>query len=277
VTENPTDRNARPPTLPPRVLATRADKQAGELVSELLGAGLDAIAVPTIAVELEPGGGALDAGARALGSYAWVVITSANGARALLAAAERVLTPFEGSRFAAIASATRFAAIGSATRRALEVGGLEVDFQPSQSNADALAAELDVSPADRVLIVRGDLADQGLAARLRARGAEVDDVIGYRTREAPQASRGLLRQAMSDGPIAAVVFTSGSTVRGLVALGRDESIDVLSLPCVCIGPETANEAGRAGFRVMAISPAPDSAALAAATAKALAPVPREIS
>jgi uroporphyrinogen-III synthase len=82
---------------------------------------------------------------------------------------------------------------------------------------------------------------------------------------------------VKDGPIAAVVFTSGSTVRGLVALGRDESIDVLSIPSVCIGPETADEARAAGFRILAVSPTPHSAALAAATTRALALQPREIS
>ena len=154
---------------------------------------------------------------------------------------------------------------------------MDVDFLPSRSTSAALAAELPLNPNDRVLIIHGDLADRELADSLRARGAEVDDVIAYRTHEAPQGSRALLRRATSDGSLDAVVFTSGSTVRGLVALGRDESIDVLALPCVCIGPETADEASRAGFRVLAVSPAPDAAALAAATARALALVPQEIS
>ena len=140
-----------------------------------------------------------------------------------------------------------------------------------------MAAELPVGRGDRVLVIRGDLADEELVVGLRARGAEVDDVVAYRTREAPETSRVLLRGALSGGPIAAVVFTSGSTVRGLVALGRDESIDVLSMPCVCIGPETAEEARAAGFQIVAVSPAPDSAALAAAIARALALQPQEIS
>jgi uroporphyrinogen-III synthase len=133
-----------------------------------------------------------------------------------------------------------------------------------------MAAELPAGPGEEVLIVRGDLADEELALALRARGAEVDDVIAYRTREAPEASRGLLRRAVSEGPVAAAVFTSGSTVRGLVSLGTAESIDVRAFPGVCIGPETADEARSAGFRIIAVSPTPDSATLAAAAATALA-------
>ena len=251
-----------------RVLVTRAADQADELVSALRDAGLDPVLVPTIAVEFEPPRGDLDAAAGLLHTYAWVVITSANGARAILKAAERILTEL---------GAPSWAAIGPATRRVLEHEGIEVALEPSQSSAIALAIELPVVSGDRVLIVRGDLADGKLAVALRARGAEVDDVVAYRTREAPEASRPLLRGAVSEGLIAAVAFTSGSTVRGLVKLGRDESIDVLSIPSVCIGPETADEARGAGFQILAVSPAPDSVALAAATGRALALQPQEIS
>ncbi|HEV2006808.1 MAG TPA: hydroxymethylbilane synthase [Candidatus Limnocylindrales bacterium] len=249
-----------------RVLVTRAVDQAGELLSALRQAGLDPIEVPAIAIELEPAGGDLDHAARHVRFYAWVVISSTNGALAVLKAAERVFTPFEASRFAVI---------GSTTRRILEREGVDVDFQPSMSSAAAMGAELPVRPGDRVLAVRGDLADEDLAVALRARGAEVNDVIAYRTREGPEGSRALLRRATADGPIAAVVFTSGSTVRGLASLGEAESIDVRAFSAVCIGPETADEARAAGFQILAVSPTPDSAALAVATASALKLHPQE--
>jgi uroporphyrinogen-III synthase len=138
------------------------------------------------------------------------------------------------------------------------------------ATATVLGAELPIEPRDRVLVIRGDLADEGLVFRLRARGAEVDEVIAYKTSEAPQASRRLLAEVMTRGPIAAVVFTSGSTVRGLVALGRLEFIDVLAIPSICIGPETADEARAAGFRILAISATPEAEVLAATSAIALA-------
>ena len=250
-----------------RVLVTRVAEQADELTSALNEAGLHPIPVPTIAVDFEPPHGDLDAAAGLLHTYAWVVITSANGARAILKAAERVLTEL---------GSPRWAAIGPTTRQVLEREGIEVALQPRMARAVALAIELPVMRGDRVLVVRGDLADEELASALRARGALVDDVIAYRTREAPEGSRALLRGALSDGPIDAVAFTSGSTARGLVKLGLDESIDVLSIPSVCIGPETADEARAAGFQVLAVSPAPNSDALAAATARALAFQPQEI-
>ncbi|HUG29813.1 MAG TPA: hydroxymethylbilane synthase [Candidatus Limnocylindria bacterium] len=245
----------------PRVLLTRAADQADELVSRLELAGLDPVLVPAIAIELEPLGGELDAAARRLGTYAWAVVTSANGARAIVGAASRGESDLRR---------TSWAAIGPATRRVLEAEGIEVALQPSRSNGTATAAEVPLEAGDRVLVVRGDLADEAVALMLRARGAEVDDVIAYRTQEAPEASRPLLRRALAAGSFDAVLFTSGSTVRGLVALAGAESIEVSSIPSVCIGPETATAAAEAGFRVLAVSPTPDSAALATATADALA-------
>jgi uroporphyrinogen-III synthase len=242
-------------------VVTRAREQADGLAHELAAAGLDPVLVPTIAIELEPPGGELDRCASRLRSYRWVVTSSANGARAIVAAIRRI---------EADPAAARWAVIAPTTRREFEAEGITVGFQPSRANATALAAELPIKPGDRVLVVRGDIADGPLALDLRSRGAEVDDVVAYRTREAPESSRDLLRDATKHGPIAAVAFTSGSTVRGLVALGRAESIDVLSIPSVCIGPETAAEARAAGFRILAVPATPDAGALAATSAIALA-------
>jgi hydroxymethylbilane synthase len=242
-----------------RVIVTRAREQAGELAHELEDAGLEPVLVPTIAIEVEAPGGELDRRAAELDRYAWVVITSANGARAILAAADVSVS----------AEAPRWAAIGPATGRVLESVGVEIAFQPRLSRSSALAAELPIRPGDRVLVVRGDLADAELATALRARGAEAEDVVAYRTLEAPDDSRILLRRALTEGPIAAVVFTSGSTVRGLIRLAAAASVDVTSIPAVCIGPETADEARTAGFRLVVVSPSPDVAGLAAASARAV--------
>ncbi len=249
-----------------RILVTRAAEQADDLVSELRDTGLDPVTVPTIAIEFDRPLGDLDTAAELLDTYRWVVTTSGNGARAILAAVARTLAEL---------GAPSWAAIGPATRRVLEHGGIEVALQPSESTATAMAIELPVVTGDRVLVVRGDLADEELAVVLRARGAVVDDVVAYRTREAPVGSRPLLRRALADGPIDAVVFTSGSTVRGLMALARAESLDVVGIPCVCIGPETASEAKRAGFSILAVSVTPDAAALASTTAAGLGGQPEE--
>ncbi len=259
----PSGRSIRSPLAPQppsRVLVTRTLEQADGLMAALRSVGLDPCAVPTIDVELAPGGGDLDGALRRLGAYAWVVVTSGNGARALLRGAERVFTPFEASRVAVI---------GDATRGVLEQQDVDVQFQPTRSSSAAMAVELPVSAGDRILLIRGNLADAALPSALRARGAIVDDVIGYRTVEAPEASGHLLRRVLDEGPLAAIVFTSGSTISGLLELGRREGIGILGVPAVCIGPETAAEAERAGFRVAGIAPATDAWTLALTTVRAV--------
>ena len=248
----------------PRVLVTRATGQSDRLMASLEAAGLVAVPVPTIDVELAPGGGALDQAIRSIGWYAWVVVTSTNGALTVLSAAERVFTPFE---------ATRWAAIGSATREVLEREGVDVAFQPSVSTAAGLASELPVVPGDRVLLVRGNLADDRAPTILARRGAAVKEVLGYTTIEAPASSVGLLAKAL-ESPLQMVLFTSGSTARGLVGLAELEAIDVRALPAVCIGRETATEAARLGFDVIAVAGSPDTQTLADTAARAVADLRR---
>lgn len=256
-----------PPRLgAPRVMVTRAAEQADELLAALRAAGLEPVLVPAIKVELEGGGGELDAAVRRLDGYAWVVITSANGARAVLAATARVSPS---------GATPRWAAIGRSSRKVLDEGGLDVAFQPSLANGSTLAAELPVNRGDHVLLVRGDLANAELACALRARGVEVDDVVAYRTREAPETSRPLLRRAMAQGSSDAILFTSGSTVRGLVSLAGAEKLDIGAIPAVCIGAATAAIALEAGFVVIAVSEAPEAGVLAASTASALTAWSRE--
>jgi uroporphyrinogen-III synthase len=69
------------------------------------------------------------------------------------------------------------------------------------------------------------------------------------------------------------VFSSGSTVRGLTRLGDAESIDIRSIPAICVGPVTAREARSTGFKILAVSAEPTAAAVADAAATALAREP----
>jgi uroporphyrinogen-III synthase len=242
------------------VLVTRSSAQAASLDAALREAGFEAVGVPAIAVEINPPGGDLDAAARVLHTFDWVVITSPNGARAILTAAERVFTSL-GTPW--------WAAIGDATAAILEREDINVDFRPSRADAAAMAEELPVAAGQEVVLLRGDLAGDGLPSRLRERGAVVTDVVAYQTIEGPASSRPVLRDAFAGGRPDAVVLASGSAARGLLSLAETEGLDVGSVPAVCIGPETAREAARLGFQILATSLGPDPASLAAAAAAAL--------
>jgi hydroxymethylbilane synthase len=237
----------------PRVLVTRDVGNAGPLLEALRARGLDPVHVPTIAVEPASPGGPLDQVVPSLSTYAWVVVTSATGAGSLGAAATR-----QGVDLAA----ARIASVGAATSAALKRAGGRPAFVPVIATAASLAANLPVDAGAHVLMVRGDLADGRLGDLLRARGAAVDEVIAYRTIEAPPASTVALGAALRAG-LEGLVFTSGSTVRGLLALlPADDRDAARALPAFCIGPSTAAVAESVGFAIVRESSTPDPGALA---------------
>ena len=223
----------------PRALVTRAGDQSDALVEALAGAGFEVVAIPTIELRAVEPGGPLDAAAARLERYDWVVVTSANGARAILSAATRA---------GADPGRRRWAAVGPSTAAVLAASGIEVAFVPSRSSGNGLAAELPLEAGQRVLLARADIADERLPAGLRERGAVVEEVVAYRTVEAPETSRQPLRAAFAAGPFEALVFTSGSTVRGLLALlaPHERRVALRSLAC-CIGPVTGRIARESGF------------------------------
>ncbi len=249
----------------PRVLVTRAAAQAGPLVEALTRAGLGVVAIPTIELLPVAAAGPLDEAAARLDSYAWVIVTSANGAEAVLDAADRVGADPAGARFAAV---------GSSTTAAFTARGVPVAFTPARSSGNGLADEIPLRRGDRILLARTDIADGRLPERLRERGAVVEEVVAYRTVEAPGASRELLAEAFAAGPFDALVFTSGSTVRSLLALltPQERRIALRSLAC-CIGPSTAQVAREHGFGRVAEAPMQSAAALAEIIAAAVLPEP----
>jgi hydroxymethylbilane synthase len=238
---------------PAPVIVTREIGRAGELLAALRARGCAAVHVPAIAVEPVSPAHDLDAATVRLDGYAWVVVTSANGVSALAAATART--------GADLASA-RIASVGAATGRALAQAGARAAFQPAIATAGHLADALPLEDAASVLVVRGDRSDGAATARLRERGAVVDDVIAYRTIEGPVTAEGDARAAVAASP-AGVVFTSGSTVRGLLALLPDDGrAAARTLPAWCIGPATAAVARDCGFGTVLEAPAGDLPALA---------------
>lgn len=250
----------RPPTH--RVLVTRPANALAPLARHLRESGIEPAIVP--AIEIEPVGpeGDLDAALRELADGEWVVVTSPNGARAVAASAERL-----GVALAAL----RLVAVGAGTAAELARYDVADPWLPSEASGTAIAAELPIRPGDRVLLVRGSLADGRLPSGLRDRGAEVREVVAYRTLEGPAASRRLLAAALRDGPLDAVLFASGSAVRGLLSLAAaldapgvpgcgpvagptlstsDHVGRVLAVPAICIGPETEHEARDRGFSIL---------------------------
>ncbi len=232
----------------PRVLVARPAGRGGDLLEGLGARGIDAVQVPAIDIRPAPEGGSFDAALSTAEPADWVVLTSANAARAVLDAVERVaLEPLM----------LRWAAVGQATAEVLHEAGIRDVFVPSVANGATLARELPIQPRGRVLVPRADIADGVVADTLRERGAHVTDVVAYETVEAPDASRPLLAAALDDGPVDALILTSGSTARGLLALADgDARVRIAATPVIAAGGSTAAAALAAGYQTVLTAPSP---------------------
>jgi len=105
-----------------------------------------------------------------------------------------------------------------------------------------------------ILIPRAETAREILPEQLRELGATVDVISVYRT-IAPALDVASLTQQLHDGQVAAVTFTSSSTVRNLMELlgGPDVVKPLLARVVIaCIGPITARTAEEYGLTVTVV-------------------------
>lgn len=243
-----------------RVLLTRPAEHSRRLAALLAEHGLASVVVPAIEVELLPGSRQLTAALAHLGEYDWAVATSANGVRAARQAARQMSLDLR---------ACRWAAVGLATARELRASGVGDPWMPSRADGRSLADELPVERGSRVLLVRGDLADEALRDSLVSRGAKVDAVVAYRTLEAPNTSRRPLFEALAGDAISAVVLASPSAARGLLGLlPADRESLLKAKPAVCIGRTTEAAALELGYNVVAVARSPDPETVAQLCASA---------
>jgi uroporphyrinogen-III synthase len=101
----------------------------------------------------------------------------------------------------------------------------------------------------RVLCARADIAPAGLEEALTGKGWSPVRVDAYRTKM-PHALPAEARDALRDGTVDAITFTSASTVRGFIgAMGVVRG----NPKVVAIGPVTAAQAREHGLRVSAVA------------------------
>jgi uroporphyrinogen III methyltransferase/synthase len=222
-----------------RVLVTRAPHQRAALDDALTDRHAIPVEFPVIEIQPLVPSPDVDRALTNLAHYAWVGFTSANGVRIALARWEER----QGGPWPA---AVRVAAVGSATAAALRSMDVPVHVVPDDFQGAALPGAMGDVRGQRVLLLRAEIADRGLADVLRGQGAEVDDLAVYRTVAAASDERHII--AARDGADA-VAFTSPSTVRNFVDIAQKVGVPASGLVVACIGPVTAGAAREAGLPV----------------------------
>lgn len=224
------------------ILVTRPAGPADPLVKLLESRGYRVHAVPT--VEIVP----IKVESGDLEPCDWIVVTSVNGVDAM--------TELPGG--------PEYAAVGEKTAAALRARGIKPAHVPQVTNAAALAESLPNVEGKRIALVRASAAGGDLPELLRRRGATVEEITAYRTLEGPEASAQPMSAALGDTDLAAVVFASGSAVRGYVALGG-----IRGIPAITIGPRTSASAREHGFDVIAEAAGQSAEELASAVVRAV--------
>jgi len=234
---------ARSPLYGKRVLITRAEEQSQDLFQRLRDLDAVPVCAPLIRFALVEESGPLDAALRNLDRFDWLFLTSQNALRFVLERS-RVL----GVSLTQAASAIRVAAVAPVTAAAAEKAGLHVAYVANKHQGIGLAEELGPQLLGRrVLLPRSDHAGRQLPDALRKVGAEVEDVIAYRTLET-QSGANNLRAMVRRGAIDAIVFYSPSAVQHFSDILGGEQAEMAGdqMLFVAIGPVTAGALRESG-------------------------------
>jgi uroporphyrinogen-III synthase len=223
----------------PLVVATRDEQPDDGFARVLRDAGLQSVAMPTIAIGAPLDPGPLAAAIERLSSTQWIVFTSAQAVGATCG------HPRWAESWRSASVRPRIAAVGPATAARLRTFGLQCDVMPERSGGRELAATLGAPDrrlaGARVLWPRSDIARRELPEALAAAGAVVIDPEAYRTVAVRPPALATFTATLDARGVEAVAFFSPSAAAGLAAaLGQD------ALTCLAgrtevasIGPSTS--------------------------------------
>jgi len=228
-----------------RILVTRPKEQAADLVDRLEAMGADAIEAPMIRIAPPDDYGPLDEACGRAGEFDWIIFSSTNAVDAFV---DRLLA---GPRDLRALKGVRLCVVGPSTGERLTRYGLKVDLTPAEYRAEAVVramAEFTEIAGQKVLLPHADIGREVVAEELRKQGAEVTEVVAYRTivAEAEREGEPDIYHMLLERRIDVVTFTSASAVRNFVrVLGAEPAADLLRTTVVAsIGPVTAEAASQ---------------------------------
>ncbi len=160
-----------------RIVITRAAVQSEALARELSARGAIPVVLPLVSFADPEDFAPLDAAIAGIQRFDWIILTSAQAVRALAKRGKEVMRSLMYSE-----SELRIACVGPATAEAARQAGLPVEYVAVTHTGAGLAEELgNRLQGARVLLPRSDRANQDLPQALKRHGAQVTEVIAYRT------------------------------------------------------------------------------------------------
>lgn len=196
-----------------RIVVTRSRQQSGALRTRLERLGASVIEIPLIRIERDVNEEIKKEIFEGLGSYDWLVFSSANGVKHFF---DAFLDTFPDLRSLGF---MRIAAVGESTARTVRELHLSVEVVPHKPVAEELAdALIKTGTMDnaKVLVVIGSEGRDVLVNKLEEARAIVDCLPVYRT-EKNDLTKEPGAQDFRESGADAVLFTSSSGVRSFVA------------------------------------------------------------
>jgi uroporphyrinogen-III synthase len=250
-----------------RIAVTRAREQSSELTGKLSALGAEVVELPLIHVSKEIDKHTLADVLGELGSYDWIVFTSANGVRFFFEEFHRI---FDDIRALGM---LRFACIGDTTAKAIVEQHIRVECQPKIATAEALADELIATgslDSAKLLVITGNLNRDILIKKLEEARAIVDQLQVYKTEKTDLSAEPAAADFRARGADA-ILFASSSAVQsfvdqaGALKLAKDAKRPLAG----SIGPQTSETMKKTGMPIDFEAKTPSLDALVEALIKKL--------
>jgi uroporphyrinogen III methyltransferase/synthase len=228
-----------------RIVITRSAAQSEALARELTGRGAIPVLIPLVSFADPEDFAPLDAAIAEVERFDWMILTSAQAVRAVVKRSEELKRSLVRSK-----SKLLIACVGPVTAEAAREAGLAIEYVAETHIGTALAEELaNRLQGARVLLPRSDRANPDLPQAFKRHGAQVTEVIAYRTLRPTAVDERNLRQ-IAEGAADAVLFFSPSAVQQFAELFGGEQLSSLQdrLAIAAVGPVTANALREAGVR-----------------------------
>lgn len=232
-----------------KILVTRAREQASELSKLLKDYGADVVEFPMIKILPPLNFTELDKAISQIDTYNWIIFTSVNGVKYFFKRLKEI-----GRDIRAL-KGLKIAAIGPETKKMLENLALNVDYQPEKEFTQegliegfktGLPGKWEIK-GQRILIPRSEQARKVLIAGLKEIGAQVDDVMAYRTiKEDIDVLH--LKELLTQNEIDIITFTSSSTVTNFCSMFNEGSL-LNNIKIASIGPITTRKTQSFGLTV----------------------------
>ncbi|HEV2194873.1 MAG TPA: uroporphyrinogen-III synthase [Candidatus Acidoferrum sp.] len=233
-----------------RIVITRALEQSEALLQELVSRGAIARLLPLLSFGEPEDSARLDQAIAGIAQFEWLILTSAQTVRALTERCADLCAPLTRTN-----SHLRVACVGPVTAEAARSANLPVEYVAMTHNGVALANELgNKLQGAKVLLPRSDRANPDLPEALRRYGAEVTEVVAYRTLRPASVGKEELEKVI-DGHVDAILFFSPSGLQHFSEIAGKPELKVLQdrLAIAAVGPVTAKALREAGVERIVVA------------------------